>query len=467
MNILKKIETFLFKKIPIWFFLMMIIFFFIFAILYGSVLRYHYKGGNLFPFIRNTATFFAEIPENLKNLKFRKSEDQIIIENKEDTPSVLNKHKKLPKFKRFLKEQRDYLLILPRYDGDKKSSVVEVIDPNTFDVLHTYNFDPSEMNKIAQKRADKIFHFQSKEIDDAIIRFDYFNPVILEDGSLVSHSNYAPLFKIDICSNLKWANYNQAFHHSIQLDYNNNIYSPTSMVPYSTMVQEKMGDENGFHDDAITRVDSETGEITFIKSVSEILIENNIYKKNILEIYDPIHLNDIEPVFFDSDYWKKNDLFLSAPRFNIIILYRPSTNKVLKIIKGPFSAQHDVDVISDKEISIFNNNNSVLDNNYSEITIYNFETNQFSKKFNDKLINSNVKTQTQGLSEILNDGSLLIEEQNHGRLILFNKNGEKEWEFVNKDSQNNTYFISWSRIIEDKNHIKILKNNINNKKCAE
>ena len=27
----------------------------------------------------------------------------------------------------------------------------------------------------------------------------------------------------------------------------------------------------------------------------------------------------------------------------------------------------------------------------------------------------------------------MVEEQNHGRIILFNNRGEKEWEFVNKD----------------------------------
>ena len=112
--------------------------------------------------------------------------------------------------------------------------------------------------------------------------------------------------------------------------------------------------------------------------------------------------------------------------------------------------QHDVDIISDKEISIFNNNNSVLKNSkFSEVVVYNFETNTFSKKFNQQLQNENFKTKYQGLAEILKDSSMLIEESLHGRLILFNKDGEKEWEFVNKDKKGDIYFISWSRIIED------------------
>ena len=36
--------------------------------------------------------------------------------------------------------------------------------------------------------------------------------------------------------------------------------------------------------------------------------------------------------------------------------------------------QHDVDFVSDKEISIFNNNNFPIESDYSEVLIYNFET---------------------------------------------------------------------------------------------
>ena len=53
---------------------------------------------------------------------------------------------------------------------------------------------------------------------------------------------------------------------------------------------------------------------------------------------------------------EKGDLFLSLRSQNMIILYRLSTNKIISHITGPFSNQHDVDIISDKEISIFNNN---------------------------------------------------------------------------------------------------------------
>ena len=38
----------------------------------------------------------------------------------------------------------------------------------------------------------------------------------------------------------------------------------------------------------------------------------------------------------------------------------------------------------------------------------------------------------------------MVEEQNHGRLILFNNKGEKEWEFVNKDKMEILVFFGES-----------------------
>ena len=77
----------------------------------------------------------------------------------------------------------------------------------------------------------------------------------------------------------------------------------------------------------------------------------------------------------------------------------------------------------------------------------------------------NFKTETQGLSHIFKDGSLMADEQDHGRIILFNNKGEKEWEFVNKDKDGDIGFVSWSRVIEDQLFIEKFKSLVKNKKC--
>ena len=80
--------------------------------------------------------------------------------------------------------------------------------------------------------------------------------------------------------------------------------------------------------------------------------------------------------------------------------------------------------------------------------------------------NENFKTKTQGMSQILKDGALMVEEQNHGRIILFNNKGRKEWEFVNKDINGRVGTITWSRIIEDKLFIEKFKSLVDSKKCT-
>ena len=225
-----------------------------------------------------------------------------------------------------------------------------------------------------------------------------------------------------------------------------------------------------YKEDAITKVNPE-GKIMYIKSVNELLIENNLMAKNFAynsynqQIDNPLHLNDIESAFNNTDYWMQGDLFISLRNISAIVHYRPSNNKVINYITGPFAMQHDVDIISDKEISIFNNNQFYINNQYSEIITYNFETKKFKKLFNDQLQKEDFKAHSNGASQILKDKSLFVEESVHGRIILFNNKGEKEWEYINKDKNGIISYLSFSWVIEDELLIKKLKSLIKNKKC--
>ena len=133
---------------------------------------------------------------------------------------------------------------------------------------------------------------------------------------------------------------------------------------FSQILKEKVGNElnadGGYADDGIVKL-SPDGEILFEKSVSQIFIDNgleyllfSVGDRNFT--LDPIHLNDIQPVNFDSKYWKKGDVFISIRHQSMVFLYRPSTNKIIWKGTGPFFHQHDVDILNDHQISVFNNN---------------------------------------------------------------------------------------------------------------
>jgi len=424
------------------------------SLLFGFSIKYYAEGGKKFLYLKNIVYFIAEIPRPIINIIRSKS----LNPNK---PKILRKHKDKKRFEQFIPNKRNALLVLPRYDHSLSRAVVDIVDLNNFEVIHTYKHDIAEMNAQVQNTEE----FPRLKIDKLPIRFKYNHPLLLNDFSIVSNSNHSIQFKIDFCSNLKWINDEESFHHSNMLDHEGNIWVAGQYNPYSKFVA-KYNNNINFNDDSIIKINTD-GKILQKKSVTEILIENKLVTQSIFQSFssDPIHLNYIEPAFNDSKYWKKGDLFLSLPILSVILHYRPSTNKIINYIKGPFARQHDVDIISDKEISIFNNNEFVVDNEHSEVMIYNFETKKFRKLFNDQLKKNDFKTASQGLSHIFKDGALMVEEQNHGRIILFNNQGKKEWEFVNKDQNGDIGFISWSRIIEDELFIEKFKSLVKNKKC--
>ena len=65
----------------------------------------------------------------------------------------------------------------------------------------------------------------------------------------------------------------------------------------------------------------------------------------------------------------------------------------------------------------------------------------------------------------LEDGSMMVEEGKSGRILFFNQNGSLEWEYLNKAENKKTYILSWSRIIEDEDKIKRLREIIKENKC--
>ena len=443
------------KKIKLWVLVLILIIFLLTIIFYGAILRHHFmdnKSVSKYVKLQKLALSIAKIPHNLKHNKYKK--DEVV---------TLPRHEDKAKFKVYKKSSTNAILVLPRYDHDLKIAVVEIIDLKNFKILHTYKPNIKSIF-LSVDYTDPQHQFNKKIYRNKPTGTR--NPVIMKDGALVGHINYSPLFKIDICSNLIWLNQEEQFRHKISLDQDDNIWVSSLMYPYSKYIAEYKKSYGLYYDDAITKI-SQDGEILYIKSVSEILIENGKVSKNLLDIANPIYLNDVEPVLETTKYWEQGDVFISIKTPSAIIHFRPSTNKIINYLKGPFYMQHDVNIVSDKEISIFNNNNQFESSSkYSEILIYNFETKKYSKKFNTELKNENFKTETSGIGRVLKDGSLFLEEQVHGRLLFFNKFGEKEWEYVNKSSNGKVYSVNWSRIIEDKKLIEQFKKKLTNKKCS-
>ena len=449
----------LFKKIEIWILYLVLLLSILFAIAYGVLVRQEIegitkKGSFDISFLSKPATYIARLPE------------QFIIMLLKPNPILVNDpwDEKRDFFIQYgfngtSNSQESYLL-LSRYDGDEERSVVELVDLRSFEVKKTWRPDINQINALVDTSQPE---FETLQRDSNTKRYRIFHPLLTKDGGII-FQNQSPLVKIDKNSKLVWQNQEDAFHHSIEQDHEGNFWVPSEIYPYQ-VDNRYVGSEYGnYDDDAITKV-SPDGKILFQKSVGNILIENNLKSllfqppnfKN-----DPVHLNDIEPVLSDGPHWKQGDVFLSLRNQSMIILYRPSTNKIIWKSVGHLSAQHDVDILDDYRISIFNNNvgsyfdgEKVEGNN--EVIIYDFDTDLYSKYFDESLKQYDVRTVSEGRSQILDNNDLFIEEQNYGRILYFNKDKSVQWQYVNRADDENVYLLNWSRILykpEDINKVR-------------
>ncbi len=147
----------------------------------------------------------------------------------------------------------------------------------------------------------------------------------------------------------------------------------------------------------------------------------------------------------------------------MVFLYRPSTNQILWKGTGPFFHQHDVDILNEHKISIFNNNSkdfedgNVVDGN-NEVITYDFKTNKYSYYLNESLIKNDVRTIREGSSQILPNGDLFIEETEYARTLYFNADGSLRWTHLNRSQNGKTYYVSWSRILYNSKDIKLINN---------
>jgi hypothetical protein len=446
----------MFKKIELWLVLLLIL---VITLFFGVLVRQELEGKRKLGLISLTALEISRLPARISWLLNSENIDPQRTPSNSLSKKIINK---------VLNEySNNALYLISRYDASIKKSIVELRKIKNFDLLHTYYVNQNiifENLKIVENRLNlKKENYFGK-------RFQIDHPLILNDGSIIAKGGGA-LFRLNLCDEIMWVNNDIIVHHSNNFDNEGNIWSP-SFLHDKTIRKNILKDDKNFIEDGITKFSPE-GKMLFNKSLISIFQENNlqglIFGIDRKLFNDPTHLNDIEIASNDTKFWKKNDLFFSLRHRSVIIHYRPENNKIINVIHGPMGHQHDVDFFSEKEISIFNNNNfsnlsgeSNTKNN--ELLIYNFETKNFYNEYENAFKKLNIKTPTAGLSDRLNDGSLLVEETDFGRVVYLTKDEQVIWEFNNIFEEKN-YRIGWGRVIEEKKLIDDVIASLENKNC--
>ena len=425
------------KKISLWVVLLIIYILLIISLLFGAMVRQEIEGSKKFGKISEYSYIISKLPSQLYKLYLLTIDPDTDFSEKTSIKLDYNIQKSSIDTK---------YIILPRYDYNIGQSVIELIEIPTNKVLHKWIIDYESF--FSKEEVKKNTYLKTK-------RFLPYHPYLTEQGNLIFNGTPSQLLKVDPCGKIIAKTKNFLFHHSINKDHENLL-----LVPSSEYVRLK--EENSSYEENYINYLNENLDLKKKISLTKIFKDNN-YDSIVFGMSkmsgDPFHLNDIEPIKSDGDYWNKGDLLLSLRNLSLIILYRPSSNKILKVIRGPFFQQHDVDIISDGKIALFNNNSKVYklkrsDKRNSNVIIYDFKTSKFQNYLDDELKLINFKTNESGNMHIFPDNSVILESSFQGTLLYFDNKKILRWSFENR-YKDKSYYLSWFRVVS-KDKIKIL-----------
>ncbi len=303
------------------------------------------------------------------------------------------------------------------------------------------------------------FIADNKNIFSSDIFFHLFHPIILRDGSIFSRLYFPDaehkrlLLKINANGD-QYSLINFYAHHSIEFDPDNNLW----ICGYTEKIKNSyFFDQQNFPNDAIVKINPNTGKLLFEKSVTEILIENGY--DYLLTIgrheKDALHLNDIQPALYSTKHWQIGDLLISIRNRNAVFLYRPSTNKILWMKIGPWSNQHDCDFVDSNKIMVFGNDiirysprSSYLINGYNNVYMYDFDKNSVEKPYNTFFKSSDIKTTHEGRCDLLPNGDLFVEETKNGRLLI-GDTAKVKMIYVERANKDMIRRFFWTRVVKD------------------
>ncbi|MEM7160893.1 MAG: arylsulfotransferase family protein [Bacteroidota bacterium] len=380
-------------------------------------------------------------------IKFMYSFPDLFNESVEEVKTLPRTYIHTPtKFKSVNKLKKDLIVLITHSDEGDKRTV-----------------------KLLNLRNDSIFREWTLDNPwDEVARI--VNTIYLENGSLIYNYYYKGrpgLVRLDSVGNTLWKNDSLVIHHGMNLGSDGHIWTCSVLRGAASGFYTRDGKKNFYDDNRITKFDVSSGEILFDKSVTEILVENNlsnyILKSSALD--DPLHLNDIKPALKTTDSFNEDDLFISLRNISCVIHYRPSSNELIQIIEGPFINQHDVDFLNDSTLTIFNNNTYVdksrppqephnLDwrlkdagSFYSNIVSYDLKNDVFEFIGQNVFQRNTIFTLNEGLAEPLAPDTFFIEEQNSGKLWVISGEEVIYKNVLNSQHEGYHHLPNWTRIV--------------------
>jgi hypothetical protein len=155
-------------------------------------------------------------------------------------------------------------------------------------------------------------------------------------------------------------------------------------------------------------------------------------------------------VLTSGPYWQRGDLFISLRNLSMLALYRPSTGKIIWRQSHPWTFQHDISILDDHRIAVFDNHwrldGSVDGRN--RIAVYDFATRQVSFPYAAGMNRFAIRTSAQGRATPMPNGDMVVEETERGRLLRMAPDGTLRWMYIAAAPNLRRLQLRWSRYLD-------------------
>jgi hypothetical protein len=330
-------------------------------------------------------------------------------------------------------------LLTTLYDRERRRPFVRLIRLADGATIRDYQPDIDTLTRLARENST-----QASSVEGGV--FSPGHPDLLDDGGLA----FTVLFlmvRTDVCARTVWSS--PGHHHSIERDDSENFWTPI-------VVPEQGRDDvrPAYRNDGVSLMTPD-GKTLYARGLTQIFLDNGLEGLLLGRPYndDPFHLNDVQPVTADGPYWRRGDLFLSLRHLSMVMLFRPSSGKVIWWKIGPWLGQHDVSVLDDHRIAIFDNRTvfgsegSWVKGNSRQL-VFDFSDGSVTSPWEAGFRRQDLAVVSNGRGTPLPNGDLFVEDTVRGQALRMNPNGELRWRYVHADDQKRRYWMFWSRYLD-------------------
>ena len=241
------------------------------------------------------------------------------------------------------------------------------------------------------------------------------------------------LVKIDKDSNLIWK-YTGYPNNDFEVADDGKIYVIDHLIRENSTESFEI-EVLPFLEDNILVLNEDGG---FVKRISIIdAIDQSTYSDTLKQIPyshqgDPTHSNSVKVIKKDirSIPWmRRGNLVISVRNINVMVVIDPVSEKLVYAAPLKARMQHDIDVLGNGNLLVFDNQGSLTTGGYSRVFEFHPETQEIVWSYDPVGSEIEFESEFWGMQQRLDNGNTVIVNADSGQILEVNRNQEIVWDY--------------------------------------